>query len=129
MKLLYLDASVALHALLSDGDRRAREWIEGVARRDLYSSSLLGLEIKRVLRRDGVDVQIAGQILGRVNLVAIDDGVLDLAGAIESHVRALDAIHLATAMILGSGVTVVTHDAAMALAGRTLGLETVDPLE
>ena len=126
----YLDASVALHATLPGGDRRARDWLDAVRRAgdDVYSSSLLHLELTRVLRRERLDPALARPLLDRVNLVSIDDGVLRFAAAIEPHIRSLDAIHLATCSLLGSGVAVVTHDAGMAAVAAQLGLDAVDPL-
>src|SRR3546814_20210731 len=52
--------------------------------------------------------------LKRAVLIGIDDGVLRIAAAIEPHVKSLDAIHLATCMLLGSGITVATHAGNMA---------------
>lgn len=126
----YLDASVALHAVLPWGDSRARPWLESMNRRRnaLYSSTLLQLEVIRALRREQVDVGLSRLVLDRVDLVSIDDGVLRVAGAIEPHIRSLDAIHLATCSMLGSGITIVTHDGSMSAAAMLLGLDTLDPL-
>ena len=126
----YLDASVALHAALPGGDRRARTWLDSMRARgdDVLSSTLLELELTRTLRRERIDVVRAQLVLRRVALVSIDDGVLRVAGAIEPHVKSLDAIHLATCSMLGSGITVVTHDPGMAAAAADLGLGAFDPL-
>ena len=50
--LFYVDASVALHALLPWGDGRARAWLQSFddQRADICSSTLLQLEMIRVLR-------------------------------------------------------------------------------
>lgn len=126
----YLDTSVALHAILPGGDDRAVAWLD-TAQRDgdeLFSSTLLHVEMARVLRRDGLDVALCQPVLDRVGLVSIDDAVIRSAVAIEPHARSLDAIHLATCSLLGSGVTLVTHDATMAQAAKQLGLDPLDPL-
>ena len=126
----YLDTSVALHALLPGGDRRARDWIEqhyGTGG-GISSSSLLQLEMVRTLRRERLDATLARPILDRVNLISIDDGVLAAAAAIQPHLRALDAIHLATCLLLGFGTTVVTHDDRMRRVAAELGLDAHDPL-
>lgn len=130
MKCWYLDTSVALHAILPGGDKRARTWLDAV-RGDgdsVFSSALLHLELVRVLRRESLNPSLTRAILDRVNLVSIDDGVLRFASAIEPQIRSLDAIHLATSSLLGSGVTIVTHDANMADVAAQLGLDTFDPL-
>ena len=126
----YIDASVALHALLPGGDLRARRWLDAVTQAgdDVFSSMLLHLELARVLRREGLDVSMARPVLDRVNLVSIDDGVLRFAAAIEAHIKSLDAIHLATCALLGANISVVTHDAQMSAAAASLGLEAIDPL-
>jgi len=126
----YLDASVALHAVLPGGDRRARQWLDAArhAGDGVYSSTLLHLELTRVLRRERLAPALSRPVLDRINLVSIDDGVLRFAAAIEPHVKSLDAIHLATCSLLGAGVTLATHDANMLDVALALGLNAVDPL-
>jgi len=67
--------------------------------------------------------------LRRVDLVAIDDRILDASGILEPRVlRALDAIHLATAMALGDDLeSIVTYDDRMIDGARLLGLASVAP--
>jgi len=127
----YLDSSVALHAVLPWGDPRARRWLDGqveTGESAVFASSLLHLEITRALRRERMDVTMVRPLTDRVNLVSIDDGVLRVAAAIEPHVKALDAIHLATCTMMGTAVTLVTHDAQMAAVAATLGIDSLDPL-
>lgn len=126
----YLDSSIALHALLPGGDVRARLWLDDVASRgdEVFSSVLLQLEVTRVLRREQLDVARGRLVLDRVSLVSIDDGIIRFAAAIEPHVKSLDAIHLATCSLLGSGVSVVSHDAVMHGVAAQLGLDALDPL-
>ena len=126
----YLDASVALHATLPGGDRRAQDWLDAVREGgdEVYSSSLLHLELIRVLRRERLDPGLVRSVLDRVNLVSIDDGVLRFGAAIEPHIKSLDAIHLATCSLLGSGVALVTHDTSMTEVAALLGLDCFDPL-
>ena len=125
----YLDTSVALHAILPGGDRRARAWIDDARTRaqTVVSSALLQLETARALRREKLPTTLATPLVERVALASIDDGILRSAAAIEPHIRALDAIHLATCMSLGTGVVLVTHDARMADVARTLGYRILDP--
>jgi predicted nucleic acid-binding protein len=126
----YLDSSIALHVILPGGDARARTWLEGVLASDeqIYSSVLLHLELTRVLRREQLDVALADLVLDRVEAISINDGVLQSAAMIETDVKSLDAIHLASCMLLGPDVTVVTHDAAMSQAAQSLGFGTTDPV-
>lgn len=126
----YVDASVALHAILPFGDRRASEWLSDRHETgdQLLSSTLLELEIARALRREQLDLHQARVVLDRVSLVSVDDGVLHVAAGIEPHVKALDAIHLATCSMLGYDVTLVTHDVSMIAAASAVGLDVFDPL-
>ncbi len=127
----YMDASVAVHAVLPAPDRRARAWLDDVAAMgdEVFSSRLLELELIRALRRERLDVGRAQLVLKRSSLVSVNDGVLRVAAAIEPHIKTLDAIHLATCSMLGSGVTLATHDARMAEVARTVGIDALDPLE
>lgn len=126
----YLDASVALHAVLPGGDERAGVWLDAaVAERECYSSVLLTVELARVLRRESLDPTRANSVVDRVDLVVIDDAILRAAAALEPHVKTLDAIHLATCALLGPQVTLATHDASMAAAARALGIDFVDPVK
>ena len=126
----YLDASVALHAILPGGDARARRWLDATLAEggEVFSSTLLHLELTRVRRRETLSPSLARPLLERVHQVSIDDGILRFAAAIESHVKSLDAIHLATCSLLGGGVTVATHDSGMATAAVSLGLDVFDPV-
>lgn len=126
---VYLDTSLAIHAVLPDGDPLVRPWLDRVAATDeIVSSTLLRLELTRVCRRDGVDPIGASAVLDRVREASINDSILRDAGALEPHVKSLDAIHLATCALLGTGVTLATHDRAMTQAARDIGLDVIDPL-
>ncbi len=126
----YLDTSVALHAVLQWGDLRAHDWLQRTLSRsdDVCASTLLQLEMVRVLRREKLDVECANLVTARINLISIGDGVLRFAASIEPHVKSLDAIHLATCALLGGNTTLVTHDANMADAAGRQGFDVLDPL-
>lgn len=68
-------------------------------------------------------------MLSRVDLVRINDRVLsDAATLLPAELRALDAIHLATARLLGDALArVITYDDRLAEAARGLGLSVVAP--
>ena len=67
-------------------------------------------------------------LLRYVGVAPITDAVFSIAEAIPQHLRSLDAIHLATALQLGSAVTVVSHDSQMLAVAQDLGLVICDPL-
>ena len=126
----YLDTSVAVEALLPGGDPAARAWIDRIAvgPGSVFSSTLLHLELSRVLRREAIPIDRVGAVLRRIDQISIDDGILAAAAAIEPHVRSLDAIHLATCALIGTGACLVTHDAGMSAAALALGFAVLDPL-
>lgn len=126
----YLDSSVALRILLGHSEG-AVEWYEQAleASQRVVSSSLIGLEVARVLRRESIDVELGQEFADELTLLRVDDSLLKEAAGIEPHVRSLDAVHLASAQRLGiETVTVVTHDKNMAKAAEELGFVVLDPV-
>ena len=88
------------------------------------------VEATRAAARVGAPaVEAVGAALRRVVLVPVDDEVLDIAAHVaDPGVRSLDAIHLATALSLGDDLGVLlTYDARMADAARSLGLPVASP--
>ena len=128
MPLFYLDSSVALHALLeTPGRAPLLAWIDEPGNK-FVSSRLLRTEVVRVLRREGEPPSAAEALLARVGMFEITEKIHQQAEAIAAHIRALDALHLATALLVPEVVTVATHDDRMANAARLMGLPTLDPL-
>lgn len=128
MGIVYLDSSVALRTILDVPERlRLQDWADA-SDTDLVSSRLLRAEVIRVLRRDGRPVSDAEPLLSRVGMFDITRETYAVAESIERHVRTLDALHLATALLIGESVTVATHDVAMKAVAEHLGLRTVDPV-
>lgn len=128
MTAFYLDSSVALRAVLEVPERpRVLRWVDSHTGQ-LVSSRLLRTEIVRVLRREQLPVSSAGPLLSRVGLVSLSDEIASVAESIERHVTTLDALHLATALVIADPVVVVTHDATMSLVAEHLGLDVEDPV-
>ncbi len=128
MGIVYLDSSVALRTILDVPERlRLQDWIDA-SDTNPVSSRLLRTEVIRVLRRDGRPVSDAEPLLSRVGMFDITRETYAVAESIERHVRTLDALHLATALLIGESVTVATHDVAMKAVAEHLGLRTVDPV-
>lgn len=128
-RLAYLDTSAFVKAPLGERDARALaaaadEW--GMR----ASSAILRVEATRAAARVGAPaLEAVGAALRRVVLVPVDDEVLDIAAHVaDPGVRSLDAIHLATALSLGDDLGVLlTYDARMAEAARSLGLPVESP--
>ena len=68
-------------------------------------------------------------MLGRVDLLRINDRVLDAAGLLApADLRSLDAIHLASAEQLGSDLRgIVTYDERLAIAAASRGFRVIRP--
>jgi predicted nucleic acid-binding protein len=125
----YLDTSVAAHAL--GGTAAAEVWFDAVtgdSQHELVSSRLLQTELSRMLRRDQAALADRDLILDHTGLVAISEAVLTSAEAISQHVKTLDAIHLATALLLGSRTVVASHDQNVQRVATELGLTWHDPV-
>lgn len=128
MSIVYLDTSVALRTILDAPERlRLQDWM-GAPDTDFVSSRLLRTEVVRVLRRDRRPLSDAEPLLSRVGLFDITREAHTVAESIERHIRTLDALHLATALLIGDSVTVATHDVNMKDVAEHLGLPTVDPV-
>ena len=130
--MIYIDSSVPLLALMEQtggSEAAALDEHRGEALRKV-SSALLDVEVSRALRREGLDPALADALLDSIDLVVIDDEVVQRAKALTGELKSLDAIHLATALMLDhprDPVVLLTHAARLAEAARAHGLELIDP--
>jgi predicted nucleic acid-binding protein len=131
----HLDSSVVVASLLGEPNRLDLGTISGT----LYASDLLAVEVRRVLHRLRLDGQLTDDELADrfMELASVESSItfVDLSREVllrasapfGTHVRTLDAIHLATAELnaadVGDGepVTFVTHDVRLAGAARAMG--------
>ncbi|OBG89341.1 DNA-binding protein [Mycobacterium sp. E802] len=126
--IVYLDSSIALRTILDVPERvRLQEWMQSPGT-DFVSSRLLRTEVVRVLRRDKRALTDGTPLLDRVGMFDITRETHVIAESIERHTRTLDALHLATALLIGEPVTVASHDATMKVVAEHLGLATTDPM-
>jgi predicted nucleic acid-binding protein len=125
----YLDSSAIVKLVVHERESAAlARYLRG--RRPIVASALARVEVLRVAGAFGPPAQArAREVLDRIELIRMNDRVLSLAGGLQPpELRSLDAIHLATAKILGEALgKVVTYDARMAEAARGLGLTVVAP--
>jgi predicted nucleic acid-binding protein len=94
------------------------------------SSALLGVEAVRACARYGPEYAAAARdALGTLALLAIDDHLLTRAASLAPPaLRALDAIHLATAVRLGAELgALFTYDRRMHEEAERLALPVVVP--
>ena len=93
------------------------------------SSRLLRTEVARVLRRDGRPLADGAPLLDRVGILDITRETHAVAEAIDRHIKTFDALHLATALLVGESLVIATHDRTMSDVAVHLGLDVTDPVE
>jgi uncharacterized protein len=129
---LYLDSSALVKLVQHEQESDAlRRYLRAYAEDQRVASELVRVELVRSVLQGGPGaVAHARRQLARLYLVVMDRQVLDQAATLApgSLLRSLDAIHLATAQLLGSGLrSIVTYDARMAQAATGLGLIVAAP--
>lgn len=129
MPATYLDSSALVKLAVVEPESTAlRRHLR--RRRPLVSSTLARTEVLRALLFEGDEGLARGRaVLGRVELVRINDRILNAAGLLlPPELRSLDALHLATATVLGRDLGhVVTYDDRMLDAAKRLGVKTASP--
>jgi uncharacterized protein len=133
--VIYADASALVKLVWAEPDSKALRAF--LADADLVSSELILTEIPRAVRRAADDdprlprdalLERAGALLDAVALRPLDRPLLLAAGALdEPALRALDAIHVASAVDLHPIDAFVTYDERQAAAARLAGLRTMAP--
>lgn len=124
----YLDASAIVKLVLAEPEslEMARWHVES----ERVSTSLVGvIETRRAVARRAHDSVHLERVLSGIEVIAVTARLGERAASIApADVRTLDAIHLATAISIGSSLTsFVTYDNRMAAAARALGLPVVSP--
>jgi len=133
--LYYADSSALVKLVLNERQSAPlRAFLEGA---ELVMSELALTEVPRAVRRarardHDLDLDVllerVGQLLESVGLHPVDRAALIGAGALpEPALRALDAIHVATAIGLTPHDGFITYDERQAAAARLAGLRTFAP--
>jgi hypothetical protein len=128
-RVVYLDSSALVKLAVVEPETAAlRRYLRSRGRR--ASSAIARVEVVRAARSHGPRAAAtARQLLVRVDLVRLEDPLLDSAATLGPPLlRSLDAVHLATALSLGSLVEAfVTYDDRLASAARELGFSVRRP--
>lgn len=128
MAATYLDSSAIVKLVIEEPESAVlRRYLR---RRPLVASALATTEVMRAVLPQGEQaVGRARAVLAKVDLVRVGERVLSSAGTLlPAELSSLDAIHLATAQLLGSDLgVVITYDERMIAAARELGLKTRSP--
>jgi predicted nucleic acid-binding protein len=133
--LFYADASALVKLVREEPESAALGAF--LASADLISSELVLTEVPRAVHRAASDdpglpldvlMAAADDVLHAVALLPIDRALLLAAGAFaEPMLRALDAIHIASAVAVLPIDAFVTYDDRQGAAARLAGLRTIAP--
>ena len=131
MSLYYADTSAVIKLLAEETHSKAfAAFYDAHAEAEWVSSALLRIEVTRaVLRAIPALLPAARDLLLAFSSITMDDDVVE--GAMnepDRGLRSLDAIHLATARILGEDLdAIVSYDDRLLRAADEAGLPTLSP--
>jgi uncharacterized protein len=129
--VLYLDSSALVKLAITEAESASlRNWLAERPHLVLVSSSLIRAEVSRaVWRTDPSALPESYQVIRRITEVEITDSVLSKAASVRPAIlRDLDAIHLASALILRPDLTAfVAYDKRLLAAARDAGLPVASP--
>lgn len=142
--MIYFDTCALLKLIRTDAQSEALSaFIDARPETRWFSSEVARTELVRTVRRINHDdrgrliddvrlnteLGYAERICAQIDLIAVSTRVLSEAAAIEQpFLRTLDAIHLAAATSLRSGLSAfVTYDKRLAGAAHELGLPALSP--
>ena len=135
MAVFYADASALVKLVRAEAESEALRAFLSDA--DLVSSELVLTEIPRAVRRAVAHdpalpldllLERTAELIDALALRPLDRALLEGAGALaEPVLRALDAIHVASAVALDPVEAFVTYDERQAAAARLAGLRTMSP--
>lgn len=132
---LYLDASALIKLIVPE--RSSDALAEVVVERAILSGEIAVTELIRATNRVSLGAPESAEllrarlhtVLSSVTFLHVDRATCELAGRLDDpHLRALDAIHVASAVIVGDDVEAfVTYDRRQGRAARAIGFEVLAP--
>lgn len=129
--MIYLDSSALLKLLHEERESVALEqWISARAGTPVVSSEFAKVEVIRASRRlNAATVPAARALLAGLDLIPLTSDLVDEAADVgEPVLRSLDAIHLASAMLIRADLSAfVAYDHRLAEAASAVGLDAVRP--
>lgn len=127
--MIYLDSS----ALVTMVSRRApyeelRRWLATRPGLPMATSTLGFIETVRTLDQLGDFPTVMADLVRDVTEILLTEEVRDAAAQLPGRIRALDAVHVASAQVIGEVLdTLVTYDKRMYEVARAVGLATAAP--
>lgn len=128
--MIYLDSSALVKLVRPEAESEALRAFLAARGQRLVASVLVAVEVRRAVRRDNIArLPLADVQLERVGMIDLTAAVIDNAGRLpDPSLRSLDAIHVATAMLLGAELdTMITYDKRMLAAAEANALPAVCP--
>ena len=129
--MIALDSSALVKLVLDEPESAALEtWLSARVPLTVTASDLVRVEVIRAVARTGsAGVPRARALLAGVDLVPMSPDVLEVAADLAPpSLRSLDAVHLATALSLGSALDAfVVYDERLAQAATDAGLPVITP--
>lgn len=120
--MIYLDSSAILKLIYAERETAdLGRWLTARRGAALVSSELAKVEVIRACKRlDGGTVPTAMGVLAAMDLIPVSSSVLDAAAHVgRAQLRSPDAIHLASALAVGSALTAfVAYDHRLLDAAR-----------
>ena len=127
--VVYIDSSALVKLVVPEPESDALR--AELARWDRHvSSALARVEVVRACARvDEKAGRIAEQVVGALDLIALDERVLEEAALLRPvELRSLDSIHLASALLLGDALGVaLVYDERLLEAMQATGLPVAAP--
>lgn len=128
-QVCFLDSSAVTKLVVAEPESAALT--RRLSGQVLVGSALLIAEVSRAVRRvlGHRHDDLLGEVLDLVDLVAVDRGVLSAAADLTpAGLRTLDAVHLASALVLGDRLDVlIAYDDRLLEAARAAGLAVERP--
>jgi predicted nucleic acid-binding protein len=126
--LIYVDTSALVKLVIREvGSDAVDRYLTDA---DLVSSTLLLVEARRgALRRAPAKLPHLDLVLRRVEMIEISSAVVEAASRLpDPALRLLDAIHLATALLVREDIeALLTYDDRLAAAAAAHGLAVIAP--
>ncbi|MCU1690532.1 MAG: PilT protein domain protein [Jatrophihabitantaceae bacterium] len=132
MSIAYVDTSALVKLVVEEAETSAlRAWlVADGSPTTIVTSTLAVVELRRAARRHGeVATQLAERVLDAVHHVSMVPEILASAASLQpAALRTLDAIHLATALQIGSSLAAfIAYDTRLADAAIAAGLPVARP--
>lgn len=125
--IVYLETSAAAKLIAREAETQALQIFLDDESTHVVSSALLETELRRAASREGIGQELVTDVLDKMELIDVDRAMYSHAGLLPgTHLRSLDALHIAAAMAAGADV-IVSYDIRQKRAAGAAGMKTFAP--